>query len=44
MDRVDGRRYFHSRPLYASFVKPDKVTAGEFPPLDLDLDDDEMEM
>lgn len=43
--RVDGKRYFQTAPLRASFVRPDKVTIGDFPELDpFADDDDEMEM
>lgn len=31
---VKGTRYFTATPGHASFVRPDKVTAGDFPPLD----------
>ncbi|GAA5882052.1 hypothetical protein JCM3774_005123 [Rhodotorula dairenensis] len=46
---VDGKRYFLTGPLRASFVRPDKVTVGDFPELDPFADDDddkdeEMEM
>jgi hypothetical protein len=44
---VDGKRYFETGPLRASFVRPDKVTVGDFPELDPFADedeDDEMEM
>jgi hypothetical protein len=43
--RVEGKRYFQTAPLCASFVRPDKVTVGDFPELDpFAEDDDEMEM
>lgn len=29
-----GKRYFECTPGHGSFVRPDKVTAGDFPPLD----------
>ncbi|GJN89282.1 hypothetical protein Rhopal_002261-T1 [Rhodotorula paludigena] len=45
---VEGKRYFQTGPLRASFVRPDKVTVGDYPELDPfaeDLEDDEeMEM
>lgn len=48
MLRVEGKRYFQTGPLRASFVRPDKVTVGDFPELDPFAeelgDDEEMEM
>lgn len=44
---VDGKRYFETGALRASFVRPDKVTVGDFPELDPFADEDdeeEMEM
>ncbi|BGO93979.1 hypothetical protein NBRC10512_005214 [Rhodotorula toruloides] len=38
---VEGKRYFQTGPLRASFVRPDKVTVGDFPELDPFADDDE---
>jgi tubulin-folding cofactor B len=29
-----GRRYFTCLPGHGGFVRPDKVTAGDFPPVD----------
>ena len=34
---VKGRRYFSCTQGFGAFVRPDKVKAGDFPPLD-DLD------
>lgn len=39
--RVDGKRYFQTQPLRASFVRPDKVTVGNFPELDPFAEEDE---
>ncbi|BGP39926.1 hypothetical protein JCM10450v2_003905 [Rhodotorula kratochvilovae] len=44
---VDGKRYFETAPLRASFVRPDKVKVGDYPELDpfAELEDEEeMEM
>ncbi|GAA5893766.1 hypothetical protein JCM5296_001128 [Sporobolomyces johnsonii] len=41
---VDGKRYFQTQPLRASFVRPDKVTLGDFPEIDPFAEDEEMEM
>ncbi|GAA6060529.1 hypothetical protein JCM10212_005610 [Sporobolomyces blumeae] len=45
---VDGKTYFETAPLRASFVRPDKVKVGDYPEInpfaDDDLDADEMEM
>ncbi|GAA5821521.1 hypothetical protein JCM3770_001062 [Rhodotorula araucariae] len=44
---VEGKRYFETAPLRASFVRPDKVKVGDYPELDpfAELEDDEeMEM
>ncbi|BGP55342.1 hypothetical protein JCM8202_002158 [Rhodotorula sphaerocarpa] len=44
---VEGKRYFQTGALRGSFVRPDKVTVGDFPELDPfadEDDDDDMEM
>lgn len=47
---VDGKVYFETLPMRASFVRPDKVTVGDYPEIDPfaedddDDDDEEMEM
>jgi hypothetical protein len=42
---VDGKVYFETLPLRASFVRPDKVTVGDFPEIDPFAEDEEdMEM
>ncbi|KII86074.1 hypothetical protein PLICRDRAFT_165750 [Plicaturopsis crispa FD-325 SS-3] len=39
---VQGERYFTCRPKYGAFVRPDKLKIGDYPPEELDLDDEEM--
>ncbi|GAA5963061.1 hypothetical protein JCM3765_001755 [Sporobolomyces pararoseus] len=41
---VDGKVYFETLPLRASFVRPDKVTVGDFPEIDPFAEDEEEEM
>ncbi|GAA5854942.1 hypothetical protein JCM5353_008644 [Sporobolomyces roseus] len=41
---VDGKVYFETLPLRASFVRPDKVKVGDYPEIDPFADDEEMEM
>ena len=40
--RVQGERYFSCRHNFGVFVKPEKVTVGDFPVEELSLDDEEM--
>ncbi|OJD20007.1 hypothetical protein AJ78_00023 [Emergomyces pasteurianus Ep9510] len=40
---VGGRRYFNCLEKRGVFVKPDKVEVGDFPPLDLGLEDEDLE-
>ncbi|KAL0576747.1 hypothetical protein V5O48_005237 [Marasmius crinis-equi] len=39
---VQGERYFECRPNYGVFVRPEKVKIGDYPVLELDLEDEEM--
>ncbi|KAG7094320.1 hypothetical protein E1B28_007921 [Marasmius oreades] len=39
---VQGERYFTCRPNYGAFVRPEKVKTGDYPVLELDLEDEEM--
>ena len=41
MGRVDGKRYFQCGAKHAVFVRPDKVTVGDFPEEDLFGSEDE---
>ncbi|KAG6334169.1 hypothetical protein ID866_4916 [Astraeus odoratus] len=39
---VQGERYFTCRPNYGVFVRPDRLKVGDFPPEEINFDDEEM--
>lgn len=39
---VQGERYFTCKPNYGVFVRPERVKFGDFPPEEIDFDDEEM--
>jgi len=40
---VKGKSYFKCLPKYGVFVRPNKVTIGDFPEEDFDLEDDDLD-
>lgn len=40
--RVQGERYFPCRPNYGVFVRPDRVSVGDFAVEEINFDDEEM--
>jgi len=38
---VEGKRYFTCPPSKGAFTRPKRVKVGDFPPEELNLDDDE---
>ncbi len=38
---VKGRRYFQTRPGYGGMVRPANVSVGDFPPADIEFDDED---
>lgn len=42
MSRVNGKSYFSCPAPYGGFVRPEKVRVGDFPPIDLDDELEEM--
>lgn len=38
---VEGKRYFTCPPSKGTFVRPKRITVGDFPPEELNLDDEE---
>ncbi|CAG8572690.1 16127_t:CDS:2 [Acaulospora colombiana] len=41
---VEGKRYFTCPPNKGAFVRPKRVTVGDFPPEELNLDDEDEEL
>jgi tubulin-folding cofactor B len=39
---VNGKTFFKCRPSHAVFVRPDKITVGDYPEEDLMDDEDEI--
>jgi len=39
---VQGERYFTCQPNYGVFVRPDRLKVGDFPPEEINFDDEEM--